>query len=173
MVRKDVLQDGAWDAGEVNAYASSDIDAWFNGTYKGYFSTAVQAMMESTTFYYTPKRGNNSVSTLGRAVFALSFTELGQPGPTANTEGSVLPTASTLQVARRNGSPTSYWTRSPDTIYDSRAFRITNTGKYSVNHVDVSYGYRPAFTLSSGAAVDEDLNLLELMAKESLEDAAT
>lgn len=37
LVRKDVYDQRQWYSSNVNAYASSDIDAWFNGTYKALF----------------------------------------------------------------------------------------------------------------------------------------
>ena len=34
VVRKDVYDGRVWDSGNVNAYSGSDLDTWFNGTYK-------------------------------------------------------------------------------------------------------------------------------------------
>ena len=147
LVRRDCFDDLVWDRGNVNAYATSDIDAWFNGTYKALFPPEVQTAMGTTTFYYTPGNGNNTVTTLERSVFALSATELGQSNTYANTEGSALPIASTLRIAYRNGSPTTQWTRSPHTNYTSSAWRLYTNGSISSSGCDHSQGSRPAFTL--------------------------
>ena len=147
VVRKDVYDDRVWDAGNVNAYATSDIDAWFNGTYKGLLDPDVQEAMGTTKFYYTPGNGNWTVGTLERAVFALSLTELGQSHSYANTEGSALPIASTLKIAYLNGSATTQWTRSPGTNRTNGTLRLGSDGNTRVNNCSNSDGSRPAFTL--------------------------
>ena len=50
LVRRDCFDDLVWDRGNVNAYATSDIDAWFNGTYKALFPPEVQTALGATTF---------------------------------------------------------------------------------------------------------------------------
>ena len=147
VVRKDVYDNRVWDAGNVNAYARSDIDAWFNGTYKGLLDPDVQEAMGTTKFYYTPGNGNNTVGTLERAIFALSLAELGQSHSYANTEGSTLPIASTLRIAYSNGSATTQWTRSPRTNFANVAFRLNSSGNINGDGCNISYGSRPAFTL--------------------------
>ena len=141
VVRKDCYDNRAWDAGNVNAYATSDIDAWFNGTYKGLLDPDVQEAMGTTKFYYTPGNGNNTVGTLERAVFALSATELGRYARWFNVEGSALP------IAYSNGSATKQWTRSPDTDVTSNAVCLLSGGGISSNGCGNSRGSRPAFTL--------------------------
>ena len=147
VVRKDCYDDRAWDAGYVNAYATSDIDAWFNGTYKGLLDPDVQEAIGTTKFYYTPGVSNTTVTTLERAVFALSLTELGQSHSYANTEGSALPIASTLRIAYRNGSATTQWTRSPDTKYAINAWRLYSDGNINLSGCSSSGGSRPSYTL--------------------------
>ena len=78
VVRKDCYDNRVWDSGNVNAYSGSDLDKWFNGTYKNLLDPAIQTAIGTTKFYYTPGNGNNTVGILERAVFALSATELGQ-----------------------------------------------------------------------------------------------
>ena len=121
VVRKDCYDNRAWDSGNVNAYASSDLDTWFNGTYKALLDPAIQTAIGATKFYYTPGNGNNTVGTLERAIFALSATELGRSASWFNVEGSALPIASTLQVAHLNGSPNTQWARPPYTRNTSSA----------------------------------------------------
>ena len=149
VVRKDCYDQRAWDSGNVNAYAPSDIDAWMNGGYKALFPEEIQTAMGTTKFYYTPGNGNNTVGTLERAVFALSATELGQSASWLNVEGSALPIASTLQVAYRNGSATTQWTRSPATVSTSSAVCLFSGGDVNYNYCTFTYGSRPAFTLQS------------------------
>ena len=162
VVRKNTYDDRVWDNGNVNAYASSDLDSWFNSTYKNMLDADIRSLIGTTKIRYTPGNGNNTVGTLERAIFALSLTELRQSHPYANTEGSALPIASTLRIAYRNGSPTTQWTRSPHTSpwAFTKAWRLGSGGGISNNNCDYSNGSRPAFTLPSTTKFDPDTNII-------------
>lgn len=155
LVRKDCYDNRAWDAGNVNAYASSDIDAWFNGDYKNLLDPSIQTAIGTTKFRYTPGNGNNTVGTLERAIFALSFTELGQSHSRANREGSALPIASTLQIAYQGGSATTQWTRSPFKPGTNYAWRLVSDGGINNDVCRSSRGSRPVFTLPSTIRADD------------------
>ena len=160
VVRKDIYDERAWDSGNVNAYASSDLDSWFNSTYKNMLDADIRSLIGTTKIRYTPGNGNNTVSTLERAIFALSLTELGQSHSYANTEGSALPIASTLRIAYRNGSATTQWTRSPGTNYTGNAWWLGSYGDVSGSGCRGSRGSRPAFTLPSTTKFDPDTNII-------------
>ena len=153
VVRKDVSGFQVWDSGNVNAYSGSDLDTWFNGTYKNLLDPAIQTAIGTTKFYYTPGNGNNTVGTLERAIFALSLTELGQSHTYANTEGSALPIASTLRIAH----PTQ-WTRSPYTSSTTSAWRVTTGGSVNEFYCLNPQGPRPTFTLPSTLLFNPDTN---------------
>ena len=155
LVRKDCYDSRKWDAGNVNAYANSDIDAWFNGDYKNLLDPSIQTAIGTTKFRYTPGNGNNTVGTLERAVFALSATELGHSTSWFNVEGSALPIASTLQVAHLNGSTNTQWTRSPRKNYTNSAVYLLSGGGVRYSSCSNSYGSRPAFTLPSTIRADD------------------
>ena len=158
MVRKDCYDIRVWDNGNVNAYASSDLDSWFNSTYKNMLDADIRSLIGTTKIRYTPGNGNWKVSTLARAVFALSATELGRSRPHVNTEGSALPIASTLRIAYLNGSPTTQWTRSPSTDSTEVAWRLYTDGGIYSNYCNNSGGSRPCFTLPATAMVDPTPN---------------
>ena len=160
VVRKDCYENRAWDSGNVNAYASSDLDSWFNSTYKNMLDADIRSLISTTKIRYTPGNGNNTVGTLKRAIFALSLTELGQSRTDANTEGSALPIASTLRIAYRNGSATTQWTRSPRTNRRvSYVWRVDQDGYFNGLAVcGDSGGSRPAFTLPSTILINPDTN---------------
>ena len=146
VVRKDCYDMRAFSSSN-NAYANSSLDSWFCNTYLKLLGADIQAAIGTTKFYYTPGNGNTTVTTLQRAVFQLSLTELGKTASYANTEGSALPIASTLQIAYRNGSAVAQWTRTTskgDTYY---VCYLRNDGSVDGNVYSVSYGSRPAFTL--------------------------
>ena len=158
VVRKDCYDNRVWNAERVNAYASSDLDAWFNGTYKNMLDPAIQTAIGTTKFYYTPGNGNNTVGTLERTVFALSATELGKSEVWFNVEGSALPIASTLQVAHLNGSTNTQWTRSPRTNDTVSVVFLASNGVVRNNYCGDSYGSRPCFTLPSTLLFNPDTN---------------
>ena len=140
-----------------NAYATSDLDEFLNGPYIEILDTAILSAIGTTKFYYTPGNGNTTVTTLQRAAFQLSVTELGERGSYANTEGTALPIASTLRIAYHNGSACVQWTRTPYT-YDLRsAYCLFANGSLHYNYYDISYGPRPAFTLPSAIRVSDDM----------------
>lgn len=149
LVRKKCYDQQAWDKGNVNAYASSDIDTWLNGTYKGLLDADIRSLIGTTKIRYTPGDGNWSVSTLERSVFLLSVTELGKSHIYANVEGSALFIASTLQIAYLNGSPTYQWTRSPNTGNPANSWRLLSDGNVDSGSCLTAHGSRPCFTLPS------------------------
>ena len=139
-----------------NAYANSSLDSWLCNTYLKLLDADIQAAIGTTKFYYTPSNGNYTVTTLQRAVFQLSLTELGKSASYAKTEGSALPIASTLQIAYRNGSAVVQWTRTPRTDDAGGVFCLNTGGYVSDYYYDDSYGSRPAFTLPSTLSVSDD-----------------
>lgn len=139
-----------------NAYAYSALDSWLCNTYLKLLDADIQAAIGTTKFYYTPGNGNTTVTTLQRAVFQLSLTELGKSASYANTEGSALPIASTLQIAYRNGSAVVQWTRTPHTNSANHVYCLGTDGNVSNYRCSNSHGSRPAFTLPSTLSVSDD-----------------
>lgn len=139
-----------------NAYANSALDSWLCNTYLKLLDADIQAAIGTTKFYYTPGNGNTTVTTLQRAVFQLSITELGKSASDANTEGSALPIASTLQIAYRRAVPVVQWTRTPGTDDTDGAYCLTDSGDvYYYGYLN-SYGSRPAFTLPGTLALAQN-----------------
>ena len=157
VVRKDCYDTRAWHSSNVNAYASSAIDSWLNGTYKNLLDADIRGVIGTTKIKYTPGNGNTTVGTLERAIFLLSVTELGKTASYANTEGSALEIASSLQIAYMNGSACAQWTRSPNSSNTPRgACCLYSSGDVRNYGCTVTYGSRPAFTLPSTLSVSDD-----------------
>ena len=156
VVRKDCYDTRQWHTSNVNAYATSAIDTWLNSTYKNLLDADIRGVIGTTKIKYTPGNGNTTVGTLERAIFLLSVTELGRSASYANTEGTALSIASSLQIAYLNGSAVVQWTRSPltnDTYYAYCLYTNGNVNHYSCSN---TYGSRPAFTLPSTLSVSDD-----------------
>ena len=156
VVRKDCYDTRAWHSSNVNAWASCSMRSWLNSTYKALLDADIQEAMGTTTYRYTPGNGSWSVGTRSDAVFLLSATELGKSESWFNVEGSALPIASTLQVAYRNGSATTQWTRSPRTNRASNAIFLNSDGYVDDVVCANTFGSRPAFTLPSSLYVSDD-----------------
>ena len=161
VVRKDCYDSRQWHSSNVNAYASSAIDSWLNGTYKNLLDADIRGVIGTTKIKYTHGNGNNTVGTLERAIFLLSVTELGKTSTYANTEGTSLDIASSLQIAYRNGSAVSQWTRSPDTSSTFGVICLSTNGDVDGHGCTGTFGSRPAFTLPSTAIFDETTMLLK------------
>ena len=140
-----------------NAYANSTLDSFLCSTYLKLLDADIQAAIGTTKFYYTPGNGNYTMTTLQRAVFQLSFAELGKSASYANPEGSALPIASTLQIAHRNGSAVAQWTRSPNSSNPDYVYYFGSSGTYGSIGYGSSYGSRPALTLPSTTIVGDDM----------------
>ena len=156
VVRKDCYDTRQWHTSNVNAYATSAIDTWLNSTYKNLLDADIRGVIGTTKIKYTPGNGNTTVGTLERAIFLLSVTELGRSASYANTEGTALSIASSLQIAYLNGSAVVQWTRSPGTLNTDDAYYLLTNGGVSGNYCSGAYGSRPAFTLPSTLSVSDD-----------------
>lgn len=156
VVRKDCYDTRQWHTSNVNAYATSAIDTWLNNTYKNLLDADIRGVIGTTKIKYTPGNGNTTVGTLERAIFLLSVTELGKTASYANTEGTALSIASSLQIAYLNGSAVVQWTRSPSTSNTNHAYCLNTNGDVYINLCSKSYGSRPAFTLPSTLSVSDD-----------------
>ena len=156
VVRKYCYDTRQWHTSNVNAYATSAIDTWLNSTYKNLLDADIRGVIGTTKIKYTPGNGNTTVGTLERAIFLLSVTELGRSASYANTEGTALSIASSLQIAYLNGSAVVQWTRSPNTNNTNHAYYLNTNGDVGNYYCYHTYGSRPAFTLPSTLSVSDD-----------------
>lgn len=156
VVRKDCYDTRQWHTSNVNAYATSAIDTWLNSTYKNLLDADIRGVIGTTKIKYTPGNGNTTVGTLERAIFLLSVTELGKTASYANTEGTALSIASSLQIAYLNGSAVVQWTRSPYTNNTISACCLGASGDVDDYGCSGTGGSRPAFTLPSTLSVSDD-----------------
>ncbi len=156
VVRKDCYDTRQWHTSNVNAYATSAIDTWLNSTYKNLLDADIRGVIGTTKIKYTPGNGNTTVGTLERAIFLLSVTELGRSASYANTEGTALSIASSLQIAYLNGSAVVQWTRSPLTVNTYYACYLLTNGNVNDHYCSNTRGSRPAFTLPSTLSVSDD-----------------
>ena len=149
LVRKDCYDKRQWNNTSANTYANSVMDTWLNNSYKALFSSKIQAAMGTTKFYYSPGNGNNTVTTLERAVFLLSAAELGYEDAFYNSEGSALPIANTLKIGKSNGEAVAQYTRTPANSANYVMVVSENGTMVSRMASDSDSYSRPCFTLPS------------------------
>ena len=154
VVRKDVYDIRQWNTYIGNHYPTSAIDTWLNSGYKYLLDANIRSLISTTKFYYDDLTTGESIyKPLERAVFLLSLKEA---GGAYNSDGSILPISSTLKIAYLNGKATSQWTRSPWVSNGQTAWFLDSDGESQHHVTDLTYGSRPAFTLSSDLYVNDD-----------------
>lgn len=158
LVRKDCYNSRTWNNSNVNAYASSAIDIWLNGTYKNLLDADIRGVIGTTKIKYTHGDGLNTVGTLQRAIFLLSATELNASASWFNVEGTALEIASSLQIAYMNGSAVVQWTRSPLTSNTNGVACFITNGNVNSSGCTNTFGSRPVFTLPGTSLFDPDTN---------------
>lgn len=154
LVRKDCYDKRAFNRMN-NAFSGSSMDTWLNNTWLKLLDADIQAAISKTKFYYTTGNGNNTVTTLQRAVFLLSVTELGKSSGYANTEGTALDSAvcSQLAIAYYDGQATAQWTRTPSTRDTTYVFCVRTDGGIDRRRGGGFESSRPTFTLPDTLAV--------------------
>lgn len=164
VTRKILAYGRSWNNISENAYATSAVDSWLNTEYKNLLSEEMKEAIGMTKFYYTPGNGDNTVTTLERAIFILSATECGYAGDN-NVEGSTLPTSSIVKEGKTAAGPTGYiWTRSPDPATKTNALISSAEAKtYSRDATETVLAQftlfpRPSFCLPSDLPLYKDSN---------------
>lgn len=142
--------------GNTSRYSESNIHTWLTGTYKGLLDADIQTAIALSSGRMTIPCVYGGGSTAGinlyADVFIPSATELGKQPNSVDTEGSLLPIASTLDTEY-------YWTRSP---YSENASLVIYAIQFSwdAQPISNSHNIRPCFTLPGTTLVDADNNVI-------------
>lgn len=139
-----------------NAYAGGTLDNWFINTYKPMLDSKLQELIGETKIPVYQTSGSTTVTSISRAVFALSMVEYGGAGG-YYPEGSALPIASTL----KSGITVDLWSRTVDNGTSGNAIFLYYTGgshHYTTGGTWARYYPQPAFTIPSTALVDPEPN---------------
>lgn len=160
LLREGIHSKRSWHTSSVNAYATSAINTWLNGTYLSSIDADIRTKIAAVNIPYTPGDGNNTVSSLNTQVFLLSYTETGLPQKTGanvrtNIEGTAISyfDSDTKRIAYYDGTATGWRTRSPNTKDTETVLGVGSGGSSGYTRARTSYGIRPAFTLPSSLLV--------------------
>lgn len=166
LLRKWLIENRQWHTSNVNAYATSAINTWLNGTYYNKFDADIQSLIAEVSIPYTPGNGSWTVGSLSRRVFLLSYTEVGFSGDSyVNVEGSNLGLFANNSARRgylesAQSTAAVWWLRSPRTNINSHAHPVDEYGYAGSVTVSSSLGIRPAFTLPSDTLVNANGNIM-------------
>ena len=178
LLRKDCIEQRAWDANNSNALKTSDIHAWLNVDMLEKYDSIAKKAIKQVKVPYCPEGGINGYVVSGKAglpckVFMLSGYEVGFTTSDSSSfpvDGAKLDyfesgegtSACNKRIAYLNGASVRWWTRSPlvdvDSIY---IWYISKDG--SIGTVDAKYnrGVRPALILPPNALFGKNTLILK------------
>lgn len=154
-----------------NEYENSDIEIWLNNTFFDTIDEKIRNEIHTAKIPFKKGTGNAStgvysgVNGLPRKVFLLSGYELGWTKSDSSFpedgaklsyfESGTATSENNKRIANLNGSPTTWWIRSPHTSYDSLWWTVNTDGSYKFVS-DSDYGARPAFVLPYDITINDD-----------------
>ena len=171
LLMQDIYAQRKW-ADSANDYANSSIHSWLNNESSGFLSLLdadIRAVIPTVKVPYRPRSGTSSgvssgANGLACKAFLLSMLEVGLSPGNFPSEGATLTYFTSGGNARRianyNGSPSAWWTRSPDTNGSSYACGVRTDGTAGSNYVGNTDGCRPALPLPSNLYVSDDGSIL-------------
>ena len=171
LLMQDIYDQRQW-TGSGNDYANSSIHSWLNNASSGFLSLLdadIRAVIPTVKIPYRPGSGistgvSSGANGLACKAFLLSMLEVGLSPGHSPSEGATLTYFTSGGNARRianyNGSPSEWWTRSPDTGNSGRACSVRAYGTANAAGVYNPYGCRPVLPLPSNLYVSDDGSIL-------------
>lgn len=166
VLREEIHSNQVWDSTD-NDYENSDINIWLNGTFLNTIDEKIREAIKTVKIPF--KKGVSNASTgvysgsegLSCKVFLLSGYEVGLTQSDSSyypIDGAKLDYFSdnASRKAYLNGSPATWWFRSPRMTQNVIYVWFMNTGGPYNNSSYDSHGARPAFVLPSSLLVGED-----------------
>lgn len=171
ILRKDCLAARAWDSGDSNQYADSDINTWLNGDFFDTLGTVGERAVKQAKIPYGIGGGDGTVNSgangLSVRAFLLGAYEIGW----TTAQGYVPVDGATLsyfitgdttaarakRIANYNGTAAPWWQRVPRTDNEkSLCYYASDTGKcFNGRASYTGVNVRPALVLSFNAKFDE------------------
>lgn len=178
LLRKDCIEQRAWDANNSNALGTSDIHAWLNVDMLEKYDSIAKKAIKQVKVPYCPEGGINGYVESRKAgltckVFMLSGYEVGftksdsssfpvDGAKLAYFESGAGTQAQNKRIAYLNGDSVSWWTRSPlidvDSVY---IWYVQNDGSKGTADAKYNRGVRPALILLPNALFDQNTLILK------------
>lgn len=179
VLRKDVADNQQWNTSNVNDYENSAINLYLNSTILNKFSANIQGNINQVKIPYRAGSGIGTTTSSGSSglstkVFLLSYAELGFSEDAYHPlkEGICLSyfvgtsgdSYDAKRVANLNGSPVSWYTRTPYCYYSlgqTTVLTVDTGGRGSTVQCISSCGVRPAIVLNSNTRFDSNTNVIK------------
>lgn len=164
LLRQDIHSNKMWDDSD-NRYAQSSINSWLNGTFLNLFDSDIRAQIANVKIPHAASSSGQNVQTgingLSTKAFLLSMTEVNLSDEWAPVLGVTLSyfngANNSKRIAKLNGAAKTWWSRSPDTFWDTKMRCIDSNGDITGNReVTESYGARPVIPLNSDIFMLDD-----------------
>ena len=174
---EDIYENRQWD-GSNNDYKNSDIQAWLNNASNGFLSLLdadIREAIKQVKIPYVNGTGGSGVASgangLSCKVFLYGGYELGW----TTSDNSYFPVdgakldyfqqgtssaANQKRIAKLNGSPADWWTRSPLMGSSGRVWDVGSGGLCNIWDYYNTYGVRPGFILPSSLLASDDGTVL-------------
>ena len=160
VLRKDILENRAWDSSGNNNYKNSDIHSYLNGTFLNLFNNDTKNAIKQVKIPYVNGTGSegsvaSGANGLSCRIFLLSGYEVGFTKSTSSyfpVDGARLTyfTDTSKRIAYLNSAAGYWWLRSPYTYRTSDAYGINSAGGWNYwSCSNSSRGVRPAFIFDS------------------------
>ena len=170
LLMQDIYDQRQW-ANSRNGYANSSIHSWLNNEASGFLSLLdadIRAVIPTVKIPYRPGDTGFDVSSgangLACKAFLLSMLEVGLRNSYSPEEGTTLTYftsgSNARRIAKHNGSPASWWTRSPFISMPNYTWNVGSDGAADYSTVIYTYGCRPALPLPSNLYVSDDGSIL-------------
>ena len=173
LLMNDIYEKRVWDSGNINKYESSDIHAYLNNTFLNLFDSNIKDTIKQVKIPYRKNGGSggtdqSGANGLSAKIFLLSVYEVGfttsdnqyfpQDGAKLSYfESGTGTSANNKRIAKRNGSASDWWLRSPHTGGTSYVLDVYRDGDYFRDSANKSYGIRPEIILPSDMLVTDDM----------------
>lgn len=160
-----------WNSPSNNSYKNSNIDYYAQNSHLALFDSDTQAIIKDVKIPYFNGTGSaGSVASgadgLPRKVFSLGCYELGfgsddSYAPVDGAQLSYFDSQDKRVAMYSSTTHTAWWTRSPYTRADSKAWLISESGNRNGYNTTNYYAFRPALILPSNALFDTDTMILK------------
>ena len=157
LLREDIVELGDWQVTNVNTgFPNSTIANAMDGYFNNY-DISVQASIKSANIPYCVGGGSFDVTTTTKKIFPASMKELGYntenlPGENLPEDGAPLQyfiTHPDARAANFNGTPTNYWTRTPNDRFSFWVYYVHTGGNAGGDPAGNALGYRPLLIMDT------------------------